>query len=119
MAQRVVTQLTDDLDGSNIRDGAGETVRFGLDGTNYEIDLKRANADKLRSELERYVNAGRRVGRSATGTRRSRGSRRTQPAKPDPKDVRAWAAANGIAVSARGRIPADVYQRYAAAQIDG
>jgi hypothetical protein len=37
MAQRVVTQMTDDLDGSNIKDGAGETVRFALDGANFEI----------------------------------------------------------------------------------
>jgi hypothetical protein len=114
MAQRLVTQMTDDLDGSNIKDGAGETVRFSLDGSNYEIDLKHTNADKLRSELERYVNAGRRVTRAAAGTRHSRGSRGTAAAKPDPKDVRAWAAANGIAVSARGRIPAEVYERYAA-----
>lgn len=114
MAQRVVTQMTDDLDGSNIKDGAGETVRFGLDGSSYEIDLKRTNADKLRSELERYVYAGRRVSRSKAATRRSRGSRRTQAVQANPKDVRAWAAANGIAVSARGRIPADVYERYAA-----
>jgi hypothetical protein len=106
--------MTDDLDGSNIKDGAGETVRFGLDGSSYEIDLKRTNADKLRSELERYVYAGRRVSRSKAATRRSRGSRRTQAVQANPKDVRAWAAANGIAVSARGRIPADVYERYAA-----
>ena len=31
MAQRTIVQLTDDLDGKPIRDGKGETIRFGLD----------------------------------------------------------------------------------------
>ena len=35
MAQRVNVVLVDDLDGSE----AAETVNFGLDGANYEIDL--------------------------------------------------------------------------------
>ena len=35
MAQKVQTLLIDDLDGGE----AEATVRFGLDGTDYEIDL--------------------------------------------------------------------------------
>jgi hypothetical protein len=35
MAQKVQTLFVDDLDGSE----AEGTVRFGLDGTDYEIDL--------------------------------------------------------------------------------
>jgi len=40
MAQRLEVQLTDDIDGTEIRSGKGETVSFGLDGNSYEIDLK-------------------------------------------------------------------------------
>jgi len=40
MAQKVTVELEDDLDGSP----ADETVRFGLDGTEYEIDLSEKNA---------------------------------------------------------------------------
>ena len=37
MATRTITTLVDDLDGSDIPRGLGETVRFGIDGENYEI----------------------------------------------------------------------------------
>ena len=40
MAQKVQTLFIDDLDGSE----AEGTVRFGLDGTEYEIDLNAENA---------------------------------------------------------------------------
>ncbi|MGA9748848.1 MAG: Lsr2 family protein, partial [Nocardioides sp.] len=44
MAQRVHVVLVDDLDGSD----ADETVTFGLDGVDYEIDLTDAHAAALR-----------------------------------------------------------------------
>jgi hypothetical protein len=44
MAQRVITQLVDDIDGKEIAEGAGETVSFALDGVSYEIDLSSKNA---------------------------------------------------------------------------
>ena len=40
MAQTIQAVLTDDLDGSS----AAGTVRFGLDGTEYEIDLTAEHA---------------------------------------------------------------------------
>jgi hypothetical protein len=43
MARRTVVMLTDDLDGSE----ATETVRFGLDGRDYEVDLSKKNAKSL------------------------------------------------------------------------
>ena len=55
MAQRVQIVLEDDLDGGV----AAETVTFGLDGVSYEIDLSEANAEKLRSGLEEFVNSAR------------------------------------------------------------
>jgi Lsr2 len=55
------TVLTDDLDGSN----AEGTVWFGLDGTEYEIDLNAGHAEALREALARYVKAARRPGRGA------------------------------------------------------
>lgn len=51
VAQRVVVTLFDDIDGGE----ASETVAFGLDGTSYEIDLNRTNAEKLRETLEPYL----------------------------------------------------------------
>src|SRR5438477_2210126 len=45
MARTVQVQLLDDIDGSK----ADETLTYGLDGTNYEIDLSAAHAEKLRA----------------------------------------------------------------------
>jgi hypothetical protein len=53
-----IIRLVDDLDGGP----AAETVRFGLDGAGYELDLSTANATALRALLGRYVTAARRVG---------------------------------------------------------
>ena len=69
MAQRIQTLLIDDLDGGE----AAGTVRFGLDGTEYEIDLSAAHSDELRKELQQYLAHARRTGgtaRSAARTRR-------------------------------------------------
>ncbi len=69
MAQKIQILFIDDLDGS----AAEGTVRFGLDGTEYEIDLNARHARELRDALTRYVNAARRVGSSAR--KPARGSR--------------------------------------------
>ena len=108
MAQRVHIVLEDDIDGST----AEETVRFGLDGTSYEIDLSAKNAAKLRDALAPYVGAARR----ASGSRGSRRSQRTRGGSgPNPSDIREWARANGHEVSDRGRVPASVKAAYEAA----
>jgi hypothetical protein len=60
MAQKVHVILEDDLDGSE----ASETIRFGLDGSQYEIDLNNDNAKEFRKTLERYASAGRRIKQS-------------------------------------------------------
>jgi hypothetical protein len=99
MAQRVQTLFIDDLDGS----AADATIRFGVDGTDYEIDLNAAHAKALSEALDKYIQAGRRV----TGRRSVRGRRATSGAT-NSAEVRAWARSQGIKVSDRGRIPASV-----------
>lgn len=111
MAKRTRIELVDDLDGSVLSDGSGETVDFALDGTAYEVDLSKKNAEEFRRTLEDFVVAGRRSGgRARRTTRASRGA----PRDYDPKAVRKWAAANKVDVPARGRIPAAVLKRYRA-----
>ena len=66
MAQIREIRLVDDLDG----EVADETVEFGVDGKNYEIDLSTANAKKLRDALAEFVAAARRAG----GRRRGGGA---------------------------------------------
>jgi hypothetical protein len=104
MAQRIQTLLIDDLDGGE----AAGTVRFGLDGTEYEIDLSAAHSDELRKTLERYLAHARRTGStSKSAARGRRGSAAVDTAK-----VREWAKGQGIEVKNRGRVPADVLEQY-------
>ncbi|WP_431279512.1 histone-like nucleoid-structuring protein Lsr2 [Leifsonia poae] len=111
MAQKVIYQLVDDLDQSPLADGEGETIVFGLDGVDYEIDLSAEHATELRDALEAFVAAARpRARRSGGGS-----VRRASPVKRDLESVRAWANDNGFKVSTRGRIPAAVSEAYHAA----
>ena len=102
MAQRTQVLYVDDIDGSE----AVGTVRFGVDGTEYEIDLNKAHTDEFTKALGPFIAAARRVSASRRASRGSRSARHDQSA------VRAWARAQGIKVSDRGRIPADVLARY-------
>jgi hypothetical protein len=108
VAQKIQTLFIDDLDGSQ----AEGTIRFGLDGTEYEIDLGAGHAHALRSALARYVDAARRV----PGSRRpARGGRRASPSGVDSSQVRDWAKSQGIDVKDRGRIPAELVVKFKAA----
>ncbi|MFS0732398.1 Lsr2 family protein [Microbacterium sp. 1P10UB] len=114
MARKIVHQLIDDLDGTEIEAGEGETVLFSIDGVAYEIDLSDANASALRSSLERYVAAARSVSsRGSSGQGDSRTRRRTP--SQDFSEIRSWAKSNGFQVSERGRVPASVIEAYEAA----
>ena len=102
MAQRIQTQLIDDLDGAE----AAGTVRFGLDGAEYEIDLSAAHNDELRKELHQYLAHARRTGTARSTARTRRGS------AADTAKVREWAKEQGIDVKDRGRVPANVVEQY-------
>ncbi len=62
MARRIVHQLVDDIDGSVLEVGEGETIHFSLNGQAWEVDLNEAHARELREALEPYISAGRRAG---------------------------------------------------------
>jgi hypothetical protein len=109
MAQKVQTIFIDDLDGSQ----ADGTVRFGLDGTDYEIDLNAEHAQQLRDALARYVGAARRI--SGSARRPSRTGRRPQANGLNTTEVREWAKAQGIDVKDRGRVPAELIVKFKAA----
>jgi Lsr2 len=109
VAQKVQTLLIDDLDGS----AAEGTVRFGLDGTEYEIDLNAGHAQELREALAAYVRAGRRI--SGGSRRAARGGRRGSASGLNTTEVREWAKAQGIEVKDRGRVPAELVVKFKAA----
>jgi nucleoid-associated protein Lsr2 len=107
MSKSVSVIVTDDLDGSE----KAETVSFGLDGVNYEIDLGKKNRAKLERALAPFIEAGRRAPRGG----RRRGASRAGGSPADRGAVRAWARAAGLQVSERGRISADIMAQYDAA----
>ena len=77
-------------------------------GTEYEIDLSAAHSDELRQALGQYLVHARRVGGTARGSARGR----RDGAAVDTAKIREWAKGQGIEVKDRGRVPADVVERY-------
>jgi Lsr2 len=114
MAQRTVIRLVDDLDDTPIVDGDGETVHFALDGRRYEIDLTSDHADEMRAALHRYVGAARKVS-SRQSRARATGAKAAAAIDYSAQAVRAWAKANKIDVSPRGRISQSVVDQFRAA----
>lgn len=108
MAQKVRTLFIDDIDGSE----AEGTIQFGLDGTNYEIDLNTKHAEALRKSLARYLQASRKVSASR---RPSRTRRSSAPNGVNNSEVREWARSQGIDVKERGRIPTELVVKFKAA----
>jgi hypothetical protein len=108
MAQKVQTLLIDDLDGGQ----ADDTLRFGLDGTDYEIDLSAEHAEALRKALAPYLGAARRSPGSAARRPGRSGRKAASVGAPDPTAVREWAKSQGIEVKDRGRVPADLVAKY-------
>jgi hypothetical protein len=112
MAQRVQVELVDDLNG----EVAQETVRFGIDGTEYEIDLTTENAEKLRSSLTDYVDKARKAktGRRGQGEQKSASpsSSTSRSKREDTQQIRQWAQDNGYNPSSRGRITQSIIDAY-------
>jgi hypothetical protein len=108
MAQKIQTLFIDDIDGGE----AAGTVRFALDGAEYEIDLSTKHDDELRSALGKYISHARKTGGTARRAP-TRGGRK--PSSVDTVAVRAWARENGYDIKERGRVPADLVAKYQAA----
>lgn len=114
MAQQVTIRVVDDTDGTE----AAATVKFGIDGHDYEIDLSDDNASKLRDFLAQFTHAGRRITRKRGTTASATPTQPRSRAKVDPEQTRAireWARQNGHEVSDRGRISASVQEAFDAA----
>src|SRR5260370_36005841 len=95
--RNVTVILVDDLDQTK----ADETVSFGVDGRDYEIDLNKAHAGELRRMASRYIAAARRARTAAPhrAPRRPQAARHPSPHIPPPPPAPA------LMTSMRGRIP--------------
>lgn len=108
MAKKVEVQLIDDLDGSP----GVTTIGFAFAGKSYEIDLSDANADHLHDVLAPYIEAGRKAG---SGGGKTKGTPATATDRERNQEIRAWAQEQGLTISNRGRISAEVQEKYEAA----
>src|SRR3984893_11724371 len=112
VAQKITTLSIDAIDGGP----AEGTVRFSLDGTEYEIDLNAKHSEELRSALGKYATHARKVGGAARRGGRDAGhaGRGAASAQTTTK-IRNWAREKGTNIKDRGRAPADVVAKYQAA----
>ncbi|OZC56284.1 Lsr2 family protein [Rhodococcus sp. RS1C4] len=123
MAKQVIYELIDDIDGTSIDEGQGESIEFSLDGVDYVIDLKNKNANEFRKKVEFYVDYATRVGgrkrkAAPAGAAQSAPTVSAPTTKRDPAQTRAirqWAADSGYEINDRGRIPAEIVEAYEAA----
>lgn len=104
MVEKITRETIDDIDGTS----GAQTVLFGWNSRQYEIDLGDKNRQRLEDALRPFVDAA----RESTRDRRKRA--------PGPRSssnlaaIREWAKSNGYDVSDRGRVPAAVRDAYEA-----
>ena len=106
MAKQTHEVFIDDIDGT---EGA-QTVQFGFGGQDYEIEISQAHLDQLTEALAPFIEHGRKIRRAKVG--RTIQPRDTPSAKAGATAVRQWAAAEGLEVKPRGRIPGEVLAAY-------
>ena len=106
MATQTTVTVTCDLCGGT-KDA--RTRSISLDGLTLEIDLCAKDGRGLDKVAQQFIPHARTV-RRASG-----GGRRTASTRQHSASVRDWAKERGLVVSDRGRIPADVERKYAAA----
>lgn len=109
MSQKIQVAFIDDLDGSE----AVGTVSFALDGTAYEIDLSKKHTAELNAALAPFISSARKT--TSAGRRKGAVSSNGSKRNTDTAAIRDWAAGQGISLKSRGRVPADVVEKYRAA----
>lgn len=108
MARRTMLVLEDDLDATP----AQHQVTFTFEGVAYEIDLNEEHYAELQESMAPWISHARRVsGRRSTSKRATSGSNGGS-GSPSATEIREWARAEGMEVSERGRVPANVRTAY-------
>lgn len=115
MGEKIVRTLYDDMEGEGVP--ADQTINFGLDNVDYEIDVSSKNAMGLRASLEKYIKNARVVGRrkaTVSTASRPRGSALSSGMSTEQlKAMREWLRRNGHPnLSDKGRVPKDLQDEY-------
>ena len=92
--------------------GEGETVKFSIGSTSYQIDLTEAEAGQFYAAVKKYTDVATKTGGRGA---RSGGGSKNKSDRNQTQAIRTWARENGRVVSDRGRISQDVQDAYNAA----
>ena len=103
MVKKITEHVLSDLSGDEVKDDGG-TVSFVVEGTSYEIDLTAAEKRRFEDALAEYVAAARTTSHATKSKPRA--------SRKDTSQIRAWAAEQGLEMSARGRIPTSIVEAY-------
>lgn len=109
MARLTVVKTIDDIDGKELSEAV--TIRFGVDGKDYEFDTSPTHAEQFHASLAKYIEASRRAGVARGSRNLAQGRRPTE----QNQAIRHWAQANGYEVGDRGRIPVGIVEAFEAA----
>lgn len=107
--------LVDDIDGTELKDGQGETVTFTYEGTEYSIDLSNKNKKKLDDALAPFVGNATKLGGRRTQRSTSSGTSSARTDRTQLQAMRDWARDHGYKVSDRGRVSQEIQEAYHAA----
>jgi len=107
VARQEIVEYVSDLSGLRIDDEREPTVRFALDGDEYEIDLTGSERAALRDALGEFIAVAQPLTETGLPVTRTKVAAATTT-------IRAWASANGYKVPSRGAIPRDVRRAYEA-----
>ncbi len=109
MAQKVIREFVDDIDGSP----AERTFSFAVDGVSYEIDLSTQNIAEFKSAIGGFIESARKVkGSSGRRTRSAAPGGGGGQSREQTRAVREWARQHGHNINERGRIPATIQQAF-------
>jgi|SRR5947209_16276668 len=111
MAQKIITEFIDDIDGSE----AERTFNFAVDGTTYEIDLSTTNIKEFHEAIAGFVESARKVKTTGSGRQTRATSSGVKAGKAQLRAIREWGRNNGFSVNDRGRISAQLQQAFDAA----
>lgn len=116
MVERLIRHRVDDLDGLPVADDLNQRIEFSFRGTDYVIDLRPANAKKMKMVLRQYIKVARKVEvvttDQATGVEESFNS----PCTEDQLEViLRWAKMHNYAPSPSGNVTKQIVQAFNAA----
>lgn len=104
MAIKTLVSIESDLSGKS----PAETVMFGWNGYQYEIDVTEEEKSELGSRFEDIIQVARVKGKRANGKPRPARSN----LEASPATVREWARSQGLDVPKRGRIPSEIIDKF-------